>query len=193
MAAVLAHEIAHIRNGDMARGMQLCIMVSGFSAVLQAGYMCLDSSLRTGSDSKGKLFPLAVAMMSSGALLFTMGRMLQMWHSRCREFAADEAAVAFTGSDALSQALAKIDASVRPDRECPLVKQELNFAHLHIADASPAETLSSTMSQVFQRCPSLQTMCNGLGDIKQRVFASHPQTEERCAAIMQAHHSLQNI
>jgi len=188
LAAVLAHEIAHIRNGDMVRGMHMCVMVAGFSSVLQMGYMCLENRLKTGGDDEGKMLPVAVAMISSGALLFTMGRMLQMWHSRCREFAADEAAVALTGSDALSSALAKIEAATRPGKTCPLVKQELNFSHLYIADASPAKTLSSNLSGLLHRFPSTKSVYNGIAN----MLSSHPQTEDRVEAILEAHQKLES-
>merc|ERR1711862_1071656 len=49
--AVLAHEIGHIFNGDCAAGMQIAVMVAGFSSVLWLGSKLMDSSSSRSSSS----------------------------------------------------------------------------------------------------------------------------------------------
>merc|ERR1711988_1288597 len=47
--AVLAHEIGHIFNGDSASGIQIAVMVAGFSSLLSMGVRLMDSSSRSSS------------------------------------------------------------------------------------------------------------------------------------------------
>merc|ERR1719198_1611056 len=110
--AVLAHEIGHIFNGDCASGMQIAVMVAGFSSLLSMGVDLLDSGSKNSSKSDSEeddSNALALLMIIAGSLLYSLGYLLQSWHSRRREFVADEAAVALTGNSALASALAKIE------------------------------------------------------------------------------------
>merc|ERR1712187_7943 len=92
--AVLAHEIGHIYNGDCASGMQIAIMVAGFSTLLSFGRSLLDSrdsstsssSKNNSDDDEDNSKALAVAMICAGTLLSSLGCLLRLWHSRRREF-----------------------------------------------------------------------------------------------------------
>ncbi len=107
LAGVLAHEISHIRNGDL-RILTFAETVRRVTIWLsQVGQLLL-------------LFSLPVLMFSShgiplgfiATLIFapTLSRLLQLALSRTREFRADETAVELTGDAAgLASALRRID------------------------------------------------------------------------------------
>merc|ERR1711972_719360 len=80
---------------------------------------------------------LAFAMIFAGALLYSLGYVLQLWHSRRREFVADEAAVALTGTGALADALAKIEqASWDTQSGKALAHRKPEFSHMYISSHS---------------------------------------------------------
>jgi len=167
MDAVLAHEIGHIRNGDCRSGIQLGIMVAGFSSLLSMGIHSLDFFSRSGSSSSSKkndntpFWMVGIGMVCAGGLLYLMGYLLQSWHSRRCEFAADEAAVALTGSDALGSALAKIERTSADDTSSmTLPERKPQFAHLCITNHN-----------------------KGFFEYLSGLLRSHPHTEDRRAAI----------
>jgi len=174
--AVLAHEIGHILNGDCASGMQITIMVAGFSTLLSLGRSLMDGLNKSRSssdkdkdedeDSSNDLTALAVAMIFAGTLLYLLGYLLQLWHSRRREFVADEAAVALTGTGALADALAKIEqASWDTQSGKALAERKPEFSHMYISSHSDRES--------------------GFFGFISDLLKSHPQTHERKQAIGQ--------
>ncbi len=106
MAAVLAHEVAHIRNRD--------ILLQSFAA-------SITSMLRSAGRAMGLLvllaFPILVLTMPRALLLWALltvapmlALLLQMALSRQREFAADAEAARLTGDpEGLAVALRRID------------------------------------------------------------------------------------
>uniref|UniRef100_A0A7S2VS58 Peptidase M48 domain-containing protein n=1 Tax=Zooxanthella nutricula TaxID=1333877 RepID=A0A7S2VS58_9DINO len=164
--AVLAHEIGHIRNGDTGAGMRVAVMIAGFSSLLSFGLNMLDSasqdrkSSSSDDDDNGGALVCAGALIFAGGLVFALGTLLQKWVSRRHEFEADTAAVALTGSDALSRALAKIEAAGTGTGRT-LAEKNPQFAHMYIASHQKSGFLGSLKG----------------------LFASHPRVEERQAAI----------
>merc|ERR1712066_45812 len=80
--AVLAHEVGHVLNGDCASGVQIAIMVAGFSKLLSVGVDLMDScrSSRSSSSSEDDEYSaaaLALCMVIVGALLYSLGYLLQ--------------------------------------------------------------------------------------------------------------------
>lgn len=168
--AVLAHEIGHIRNGDTSAGMQVAVMIAGFSYLLSFSMRLLEGAVegsrrpsRSDDDDEdgGGLVVLALAAVLAGSVLFGLGTLLQRWVSRRHEFDADEAAVAITGSGALSGALAKIEARGAVGDQRTLVEKQPQFAHLYIASHRK----------------------NGIIGSIGRLFQSHPSMDERRDAI----------
>merc|ERR1712014_185188 len=85
--AVLAHEVGHVLNGDCASGIQIAMMVAGFSSLLSLGVHLMDScrssrSSSSSDDDEDSLGALALGMAIAGALLYSLGYLLQSWHSR---------------------------------------------------------------------------------------------------------------
>jgi len=170
--AVLAHEVGHVLNGDCASGVQIAMMVAGFSSLMSIGVNLMDGcrSSRSSSSSEDdgdSLAALALSMAIAGALLYSLGYLLQSWHSRRREYVADEAAVALTGTDALAIALSKIErASWHTEgSERALAEQHPQFSHLYISSHSDRKS--------------------GFFGFVSNLLRSHPKTEERKQAIGQ--------
>jgi heat shock protein HtpX len=106
LAAVLAHEIAHIRHGDLLvlrLATAAATLTHGMSTVGSLGFFALlPIFLATGAVPS----PLAVLLLLVAPLFSDL---LSLALSRRREFLADAGAVELTGDvDALPQALARI-------------------------------------------------------------------------------------
>ncbi len=91
--AVLAHEVAHISNGDMVtmtliQGVMNTFVVFASRAI---GYV-IDSALRKGSDSSGPGIGYMVTTLVLDLLFGFLAGMVVAWFSRHREFRADAGA-----------------------------------------------------------------------------------------------------
>merc|ERR1712187_600648 len=125
-----------------------------------------SSSSSSDDDDESSVALLAAGMLIAGSLLYPLGRLLQSWHSRRREFVADEAAVALTGTGVLADALAKIEqTSWEPQSGNALAAQNPQFSHLYISSHSDRES--------------------GFFGFISSLLRSHPQTHERKQAIGQ--------
>merc|ERR1712014_99601 len=108
----------------------------------------------------------AVAMICAGGLLSSLGFLLRLWHSRHREFVADEAAVALTGTGALAGALAKIEQAMWDSQSgSALAEKNPEFSHMYISSHSDRKS--------------------GFFGFISKLLKSHPQTHERKKAIDQ--------
>jgi len=150
--AVLAHEVAHIANRDVA------IMTFASTVLVLAGLLAQASfwnsiSIRRGSDknsSKGTSFLFAI-------FIYIVSFLLIKALSRCRELAADRTS-AFLIQDAkpLASALVKIDGAL---------------SSTPVKDLRSAEAFSSLMVS-----PALG---HGKRDSRSNWFSTHPTLEER--------------
>ncbi len=117
LQGVIAHEFAHIRNGDTKLKTRIIGWVFGIAILTVLGRILLQSMLfaprrRSSKDDNG----VAFAMMAAGVGLLVIGsvgtlfaRMIQASVSRQRELLADASAVQFTRNpDGLGHALSKI-------------------------------------------------------------------------------------
>lgn len=91
--AVLAHEVAHIANGDMVtmtliQGVMNTFVVFASRAI---GYV-IDSAMRKGSDSSGPGIGYMVTTLVLDLLFGFLAGMVVAWFSRHREFRADAGA-----------------------------------------------------------------------------------------------------
>merc|ERR1711871_1092713 len=96
LRAVLAHEIGHVRNRDMARSLFSGCMVAGLGFAMTIGDMLMqgerrDRRRKRSKDDKGdsSLGALGLILYASGAITQAMGTILRMMHSRSAEYAAD--------------------------------------------------------------------------------------------------------
>ena len=108
LAGVLAHEIAHVRNGDIRVMTMADAITRTTSTVARLGLMAIFLSL--GGMMFGSTLP---GMMLGGLLMFAAPSvmvMLQLAVSRTREFSADLGAAELTGDPyGLASALTKLE------------------------------------------------------------------------------------
>lgn len=107
LEAVLAHELAHVRNRDILIGSVAAAIATGISYIAQ---MVMFSAWFSGDEENPN--PLALLLVSLVAPL--AAAILQMAVSRSREFEADRSGAELLGSgDALARALMRIDSLAR--------------------------------------------------------------------------------
>ena len=154
VAAVIAHELGHIKNRDTLI-MAIAATFAGALSMLANAAMwgSMFGGGRSSEEEEGG-GPLAGLL---GVLLAPLAATLvQMSISRAREFMADEAAARYSGTPlALVSALRKIEAW---SREIPIHSGSPATAHLYIHNPFSAEGVS-------------------------RLFSTHPPTAERVARL----------
>merc|ERR1719160_1816913 len=118
LRAVLAHEIGHVRNRDMARSLFSGCMVAGLGFAMTIGDMLMqgerrDRRRKKSKDDKGvsSLGALGLILYASGAITQAMGTILRMMHSRSAEYAADAFAKSIGAGADLASALEKLEAT----------------------------------------------------------------------------------
>ena len=155
VAAVIAHELGHIKHRDTLI-MAIAATFAGALSMLANAAMFgpLFGGSQSSEDEEGGS-PLAGLL---GVLIAPMAATLvQMSISRAREFIADEAAARYSGAPlALASALRKIEAW---SREIPMQAGSPATAHLFIQNPFSAGSLAS-------------------------LFSTHPPTEQRVARLV---------
>jgi heat shock protein HtpX len=108
LAAIMAHEMAHIRNEDI-KVMAIADMVSRFTSTVSTfGFIALFANLLSILFGGETNIPWLVVILLIAAP--TIGGLLQLALSRTREFDADLGAVMLTGDpDGLASALLKLE------------------------------------------------------------------------------------
>lgn len=107
--AVLAHEIAHIANGDMVTLSLIQGVINTFVMFFARiiGYV-VDSFLRRDGDEGSVGWGYYIAVMVAEMFLGILASMIVMWFSRYREFRADAGAAALVGKQPMIQALVRL-------------------------------------------------------------------------------------
>lgn len=101
LQGVVAHEIAHILNGDMRMNIRIMAILNGILFISHAGYLILRTSAfsggrRSNSNNKNLLPFLGIALLIIGAIGVFFGNIIKAAVSRQREYLADASAVQFT-------------------------------------------------------------------------------------------------
>lgn len=183
LAAVLAHEMGHLRHRDVARNMHVAIASAGLGGIYEAGRMLVDSSRRSGKtnkDDKDKDSSAGIGLSLMGLGLVSQGvaHLVQMGASRGAELRADRAAAEAFGADSLIRALRKIDksAALKPaDLRQSSTGKKMAFAM--ISDGPSASISASKTSHNGWR--------SALGRIGQ-ALRTHPTLDTRIAALEEA-------
>ena len=97
--AVIAHEVAHIANGDMVTLTLIQGVVNTFVFFLArvVGYL-VDSFLRRGSDSSGPGIGYMITVLVCDIVFGILASVIVMYFSRQREFRADAGAAQLMGT-----------------------------------------------------------------------------------------------
>ncbi|CDZ81493.1 hypothetical protein BN1013_02029 [Candidatus Rubidus massiliensis] len=151
---VIAHEVGHIRNGDMKISMRLAAMVMGFFFLLYFSLRILQFTPRSRDNDRngGVVMIAALLMIIAGVITWFLGSILKAAVSRQREYLADASAVQFTRNpEGIANALRKIAKEQRHD----LSSSGMAYSHMYL-DSRPG--------------------INGL-------FATHPPLKKRIEAI----------
>lgn len=107
--AVMAHEMAHVKNADVRLTLVVGILTNVM--VYAVEYMFYKTLGRGGSDNKA-IQQAKIVIIILRFLLPLLTLVLQMYISRTREYLADAGSVEFTGNkDAMISALQKISGS----------------------------------------------------------------------------------
>lgn len=117
LQGVVAHEIAHILNGDMRLNIRIIAILNGILFISHAGYLLLRFGALGGrrSDGKNAAIPLlGLGLLIVGAIGVLFGNIIKAAVSRQREFLADASAAQFTREpEALSGALQQIGVATK--------------------------------------------------------------------------------
>lgn len=150
---VAAHEVAHIKNGDMVT-MTLLQGVMNAVVMFLARIIAFFGSQLV-KDEGAQMGIRIVATIALDILLGILGSIVVMWFSRHREFRADSGAADLVGREKMIAALEAI-------------KRGLG---IHDPDATQEALATLKISQSGELSPL------------QRLFRSHPDLDDRIAAL----------
>ena len=163
--AVLAHELAHIRNRDILIGSVAAAIATGISFVAN---MALFAGMFGGSDEDDGPSPVAALLMA--VLAPIAATILQMALSRSREFEADRVGAQLLGDPRpLARALQRID----------------TIASRTPLDVTPAQASAYIVNPLTGRRTSMVRLFMTHPPVAERVArlrALHPATREGATA-----------
>ena len=102
---VLAHEISHIKNGDMVTMTLMQGVLNTFVIFISRLLASMVARDRNGNTNHMMYFAISFALEMIFSLFATA---ILMWYSRHREYRADEGAVDLSGPQGIYYALAKL-------------------------------------------------------------------------------------
>ena len=168
LAAVLAHELAHIRNGDARLGLIAAVFVGvislGFDTmtrgrrVARAGQRASnEGGWRVNSNSRNGGWAALIGVLMI-ALAWLLATALRMALSRNREYLADAGAVELTSDpDAMISALRKVE----DHAEMPEVSPQIRALFFEDASDSALSSLMATHPPIGKRVETLVRMAGG--------------------------------
>jgi heat shock protein HtpX len=145
---VLAHEVAHIQNGDMVTMTLIQGVVNAFVIFLSR---LVAGIVRQTSDSRNAYMLSFVVMIVMEIGLGIIGMMVVAWFSRAREFRADAGGAALAGRGNMIAALQRLKAN----HELVDTRQA-SLATLKISGARSWMVLFSTHPPLDDRIAALQ-------------------------------------
>ncbi|RUO20809.1 hypothetical protein CWE08_06830 [Aliidiomarina iranensis] len=96
LQGVIAHEMAHILNGDMRMNIRIIAILNGILFISHAGYLLLRSGMYSRRNEKNPLPFIGIGLLIIGAIGVLFGNIIKAAVSRQREYLADASAVQFT-------------------------------------------------------------------------------------------------
>lgn len=147
---VLAHEVAHIQNGDMVTMTLIQGVVNAFVIFLSR---LVAGIVRQTSDSRNAYMLSFVVMIVLQIVLGILGTIVVAWFSRAREFRADAGGAALAGRGNMIAALQRLKST----HELVDTRQAA-LATLKISGVSSWMALMSTHPPLDDRIQALQTL-----------------------------------
>jgi heat shock protein HtpX len=105
LEGVLAHEVAHIQNGDMVTMTLIQGVVNAFVMFLAR---LIAFAVRQGSDSRNAYLLSFLVMIVLQIVFGFLGMIVVAWFSRAREFRADAGGAALAGRSSMVGALRRL-------------------------------------------------------------------------------------
>lgn len=162
LQGVVAHEIAHILNGDMRMNIRIMAILNGILFISHAGYLVLRTSAfgaasrRSNNNARNALPFLGIALLIIGAIGVLFGNIIKAAVSRQREYLADASAVQFTRDpESIGGALQQIGALQ---------------AGSHIENKNASEASHLFFGQAINKWAS--------------IFSTHPPLESRIKRVL---------
>lgn len=152
---VIAHEVAHIANGDMVTMTLIQGIMNAFvMALARIVAFAISNALRGNDDREGRgLSPIVqwVVIMVLETVFYALGSIVTMWFSRQREFRADAGGAKFAGRDSMISALRSLQAlSPRNYQVAEQTEAQPAFASMKISASKPG------LAHLFRTHPTLE-------------------------------------
>jgi heat shock protein HtpX len=162
VAAVISHELGHVRNHDTLLMTVTATLAGAISMLAQFG-MFFGGGQRNNNSGAGVIGMLAMIILAPLAAM-----LVQMAISRTREYAADAAGADISGNPAaLASALATIDAAAHQIENVPA---EENPAMAHLFIINPLS--GARMDNLFSTHPATENRIAALREIAARMGAA---------------------
>lgn len=168
VAAVLAHELGHVRNRDTLIMTMTATIAGAIAMIANFGFF-----FRGGSGRGNPLALLAAVLVAPFAAMI-----VQLAISRTREYGADRASAEISGNPrALVSALRKLDA-VAARVPSPVAARNPAAASLYIVPGTDRDSLFSTHPDTANRIAALEQIAERMGAPVRRtaVPSSRPRT-----------------
>jgi heat shock protein HtpX len=159
VAAVISHELGHVRNHDTLLMTVTATLAGAISMLAQFG-LWFGGGNRNNDGGIGLLGTLAMVILAPLAAM-----LVQMAISRTREYAADAAGAEISGRpEALASALTKIEAAAHQIENVPA---EENPATAHLFIINPLS--GARMDNLFSTHPATENRIVALREIAARM------------------------
>ncbi|WP_202935039.1 M48 family metalloprotease [Halorussus amylolyticus] len=174
LEAVLAHELAHVRNRDA-----MVMTVVSLPVILADG---LGSRIAE-TEEVGWAAIVIIPLAFLSTVAWAVGRTISARLSRARERAADRAAAEVTGSPAaLASALERLDRDIAetPNRD---LREVSGISSLSILPLEPEELEKVMLGPEGETEPSYWWLETRLHRLERYLFETHPPTEDRIESL----------
>lgn len=188
LSAVVAHELAHVKNRDVPVMMALSLPTVVAETLMEWGDRASSDTNGTNDGPFGGIVGFCVFAVAG--LFRTVGRTLLALLSRYRELAADRGAVAITGAPAaLADALSSLDeaAAERPSEDARIGERAAAFS---IVPSESTVDDPVMLGPEGDRVPYLYRKTRPIRKLARRVLRTHPGTEDRIARLETLQRSL---
>jgi heat shock protein HtpX len=181
LSAVIAHELAHIRNGDARLGVIAAVFVGVITLITDMVWQGMKFGrfrIRTGGSRDSRSGGIMIALIAIAIVIAVLAHMLalvlRMALSRNREYLADAGAVEMTGdADAMIGALRKVEQSPAMEQ----VPDQVRAMFLHDAVLSKARGWFATHPPIEDRIGALVRFAGGRdpGKLPELVAEAPPE------------------